>query len=244
MTPPRTLVLTQLYPPEPAQLLADLATALRARRHDVHVLTGFPNYPAGRAYPGYTRRLWMRDELDGIPITRVPCTFNHRLSLVPRLTKYGSFVASAATLGPWLVRRPDVIYVYGSPMTVGLAADVLRRWWRVPMVLHIQDLWPETLEALGAVRSPRAVAAMARMSSYLYRRSDAIVVVSPGFQRSLLARGVPAEKIHLILELGGHRTLPARAEERGARRRTRHRRHLQRDVRRGDGARAGSRHRD
>lgn len=196
--PFRTLIVSQWYPPEPLRHLAELAAALKARGHDVDVLTGFPHYPGDHGYPGYRRRLWMREQLGGASIVRVPETFNHQTRLIRRLAKYGSFAASAALLGPWLLPRPDAIYVYATPLTAAVPADLLRRWWNVPMVLHVQDLWPESLEATGAVVSPKALSLVSLGARYLYERAAAVIVISPGFRKRLLASRVPAQKLHLI----------------------------------------------
>lgn len=196
--PFHTLIVSQWYPPEPLRHLGELAGALIARGHDVDVLTGFPHYPGDHGYPGYRRRPWMRERLGGASVVRVPETFNHRTSLIRRLAKYGSFAASAGVLGPWLLSRPDVIYVYATPMTAAVPADLLRRWWNVPMVLHVQDLWPESLQATGAVVSPKALSLVSRGVRYLYDRAAAVIVISRGFRARLLESGVPERKLHLI----------------------------------------------
>jgi colanic acid biosynthesis glycosyl transferase WcaI len=196
--PFRTLIVSQWYPPEPLRHLGELAGALKARGHEIDVLTGFPHYPGDAGYPGYRRRLWMRERLDGASVVRVPETFNHQPSLVRRVAKYGSFAASAAVLGPWLLSRPDVIYVYATPLTAAVPAELLRRWWDVPMVLHVQDLWPESLEATGAVLSPKALSLVSRGARYLYDRAAAVIVISRGFRTRLLESGVPERKLHLI----------------------------------------------
>jgi hypothetical protein len=67
-------------------------------------------------------------------------------------------VVWASLLGPWRLRgrRFDAIFVYEiSPITVALPAVLLRRLRRVPLFMWVLDLWPETLSAVGVVRSSR-----------------------------------------------------------------------------------------
>ena len=54
----RVVILTQYYPPEPIPRPHELARGLADRGHEVIVITGFPNYPTGRLYPGNHLRLW------------------------------------------------------------------------------------------------------------------------------------------------------------------------------------------
>lgn len=48
----RVAILTQYYPPEPIAKPHELARGLTERGHEVVVVTAFPNYPAGKLYPG------------------------------------------------------------------------------------------------------------------------------------------------------------------------------------------------
>lgn len=194
----RVLILTQWYPPEPALLLQELAQSLQARGHEVTVLTGFPNYPSGQLYPGYKLRLRQREILDGVPVVRVPLYTDHSRSGLRRAFNYVSFALSSAIFGPWGLQRPDVMFVYHPPLTIGLPAYVLSRLWCVPFVYQIQDMWPETLSATGMLDNPRLLGWIARFAGWVYRKAHTILVISPGFRRNLLEKGVPAEKIHVI----------------------------------------------
>ncbi len=194
----RILILTQWYPPEPALLMQELAQTLLALGHDVTVLTGYPNYPTGTLYPGYHVRLHQREMLAGVPVVRVPLYPEHSRSSVRRVLNYVSFALSSTLLGPWLVKRPDAIFAYHPPLTVGLPAYVLSRLWRVPFVYQIQDMWPESLSASGMLNNPRILAWVGSFADLVYRWAAAICVISPGFRQNLLSKGVPAEKIHVI----------------------------------------------
>jgi colanic acid biosynthesis glycosyl transferase WcaI len=194
----RVLILTQWYPPEPALLMQELAQTLLARGHDVTVLTGYPNYPSGKLYPGYRVRLHQREMVAGVPIVRVPLYPEHSSSAMRRILNYMSFAVSSALLGPWLIKRPDAIFVYHPPLTVGIPAFLLSRLWRVPFVYQIQDLWPESLRASGMLDNKRMLGWVSRFADLVYRWAAAICVISPGFRQNLLSKGVPAKKIHVI----------------------------------------------
>jgi len=194
----RILILTQWYLPEPAHLISELAESLQAAGHEVTVLTGFPNYPAGRLYPGYRLRWYQRENINGVPVIRVPLYPEHGKSAVRRVLNYLSFALSAALLGPWLAPRVDVIHVYHPPGTVGWPAWVLSRLKRVPFIYNIQDMWPETLAATKMLNSRLALWIVGWYAKWVYRRAAAIHVISPGFRDNLLGKGVPDGKIRVI----------------------------------------------
>lgn len=217
----RILLLTQWFDPEPAFKGLAFARELAAHGHDVEVVTGFPNYPGGRVYPGYRVRLLQRETFGAVRVLRVPLYPSHDRSRVGRGLNYLSFAASASAIGGMLATAPDVIYAYHPPATIGLPAAVIGWLRRAPIVLDVQDLWPDTLTATGMVTSPRALALVGRLCTWSYGRAARVVVLSPGFRSALEERGVPAAKLRVIYNWCDESALaaappdPARARELG-----------------------------
>jgi lipopolysaccharide/colanic/teichoic acid biosynthesis glycosyltransferase/glycosyltransferase involved in cell wall biosynthesis len=203
----RILLLTQWFDPEPAFKGLLFARELAARGHEVEVLTGFPNYPGGRVYPGYRIRPWMREQIDGISILRVALYPSHDNSAIGRILNYASFAISAALTGTALIKTPDIVYVYHPPATVGLAAMVIRLFRKAPFVYDIQDLWPDTVALSGMMSRPAAVTLLDKWCNLVYRCARYIVVLSPGFKQQLVRRGVPPEKIDVIYNWSPETTL-------------------------------------
>jgi len=162
------------------------------------VVTGFPNYPGGKIYPGYSLKWLKRELIDGVQVTRVPLYPSHDQGAVGRVLNYVSFAASSLFYGLFAAKRPDVIYAYHPPLTVGITAVLIRLFRRVPVVYDIQDMWPDTLRATGMFSNEKALNVVSRVCDWIYRRADQLVVLSPGFKRLLIERGVPADKIEVI----------------------------------------------
>jgi len=151
----RILYLTQWFEPE-SHVIKGLkfARALQAAGHEVTVVTGFPNYPTGRLYPGYRLKPIQREWIEGVEVVRLPLYPSHDASAFRRSLNYLSFFLSVLTY--LLVRRDrfDLAYVYHPPITVGLAAALSGLVRRLPFVLDIQDLWPDSLAATGMTGGP------------------------------------------------------------------------------------------
>lgn len=193
----KILLLTQWFDPEACFKGLAFARELRRQGHDVSVLTGFPNYPGGKVYPGYRIALWQREVMDNIPILRVPLYPSHNRSSLGRIANYVSFALTAA-IGIFTLPRPDIVYVYSPPPTAALGAVLLRAVKRVPFILDVQDMWPDTLGATGMVRQGPMIAVIDWWLRHAYRTAAAITVLSPGFKRLLTARDVAPEKITII----------------------------------------------
>lgn len=178
----RVLIVTQYFWPENFRI-NDLALGLRDRGHRVEVLTGLPNYPSGRLFEGYGPFRPRREDFQGVVVHRVPLIPRGGGGGVRLALNYLSFAGLGALLAPWRVRgRFDVILVFEpSPITVGIPALVLKRTRRAPVMFWVQDLWPESLSATGAVRSPAILKAVERLVRAIYRGCDRILVQSEAF---------------------------------------------------------------
>ena len=194
----RILLLSQWFDPEPAIKGMPFARALMRAGHEVRVLTGFPNYPGGKVYPGYRIRPWRHEVIDGVPVTRVWLYPSHDRSAVGRAANYLSFAFSATVAGLLMRFKPDVLYVYHPPLTVGAAATVIGGIRRIPFVYDVQDLWPDTLEATGMINNGAILRAIGGVANWVYRRAAIVSAQSPGFVKRLAERGVPPEKIRLV----------------------------------------------
>jgi glycosyltransferase involved in cell wall biosynthesis len=195
----RILYLTQWFEPETHVIKGlKFARALQAAGHEVTVVTGFPNYPSGRLYPGYRVRLIQRERIEGVNVVRLPLYPSHDMSSFRRSLNYFSFFFSA--LAYLLLRREtfDRAYVYHPPITVGLAAAVAGMIRRLPFILDIQDLWPDTLSATGMEGGRRLARPVGWLCAFVYWRADTIVAQSEGIRAALAARGVPAGKLVTI----------------------------------------------
>lgn len=196
--PCRVLLVTQWFDPEPTIKGLSFARELVRRGFTVEVLTGFPNYPSGRLYPGYRIRLLRRETVDGVRVSRVALYPSHDQSAIRRLLNYCSFGLAALLYGWLAAGRADVVYAYHPPLTVGIAAVLMGAVRRRPVLYDIQDMWPDTLEATGMIRNRRLLGIVDVACRWVYRHVDHIVVLSPGFKRLLEARGVPPAKLDVI----------------------------------------------
>ncbi|MDQ6968716.1 MAG: glycosyltransferase family 4 protein, partial [Mariprofundaceae bacterium] len=193
----RILIVTQYFWPENFRI-TDLAIALKDKGHEVTILTGMPNYPAGKIYDGYAWWNKKRETMQGIPIVRVPLFARRESRSWQLVLNYLSFALSACLLAPWMLRKQefDCIFTFEvSPVTVGIPAVLLRRLKKAPMLFWVQDLWPETLAATGAVQSSRVLSGVAAMVRAIYRRCDKILVQSKSFVNPIIKVGGDREKI-------------------------------------------------
>ncbi len=196
----KILFLTDNFPPEtnaPAIRTYEHARTWVELGHEVVVVTGAPNFPAGRVFAGYENRLYDASFMDGIEVVRVWTYIAANRGFLRRSLDYVSFMASAF-LASFSVRRPDVVVATSPQFFTAVAGWATAAVKRRPFVFELRDLWPESVVAVDAMRRGRAIGLLEKLARFLYRRADLMVPVTPAFARHLRGLGVADERIRVI----------------------------------------------
>ena len=190
------ILITQYFWPENFRI-NDLTTGLKERGHAIEVLTGLPNYPSGRLFNGYGFLNRRKDIYNGIHIHRVPLVPRGSGSSIRLALNFISFASLASLMAPIFCRNQyDVILVYEpSPITVGIPAIVLKLFKSAPIIFWMQDLWPESLSATGAVRSRTVLKLVELLVRLIYKSCDRILVQSRAFIPAIKRLGGESEGI-------------------------------------------------
>ena len=190
----KILYVTQWFEPEPAFKGKRFAKALTREGDDVDVVTAFPNYPGGKIYDGYRIKPVHRETFDGIKVTRLPIYPSHDNNTLGRAFNYISFFCSVLIYGLFRGYRYDAVYVYHPPITPAAAAAIFSWIYRIPLIVEIQDLWPDSVVAsrMGGGKFHRV---LTLICNFVYRRAAHIICQSNGMIDRLRQRGVAGEKI-------------------------------------------------
>lgn len=191
------LLLAQHYAPEDvsgAALGTELTADLIKNGHQVTFITCAPNYPQGQVFPGYRNRLYQVEMLHGVRVIRVWSYISPNKSVWSRTMNYGTF-SLAALPGGLFADKPDLVFSWSPPLPLGISAWILSRIWHIPWALRVEDLYPDAAIAAGILRQGSIVRSLKRLETFLYARADHISLISEGFRRNLLAKGVSDRKL-------------------------------------------------
>ena len=159
------LFLTDNFPPEvnaPASRTYEHCREWVKAGHRVTVVTCAPNFPTGKVFPGYRNRLWSRETIDGIEVVRVWSYITANEGFLKRVLDYQSFMVSA-TIASLFVRKVDVVIGTSPQFFTACAAYAVGLVKRRPWIFELRDLWPESIKAVGAIKSGRAIAWLERL---------------------------------------------------------------------------------
>ncbi|MDH2201457.1 glycosyltransferase family 4 protein [Ectopseudomonas oleovorans] len=193
----RILFISQLFDPEYSIKGLGLMMHWIEQGHEVEVITTFPNYPTGRVFPGYKRKLKQVEVINGVKVIRLWSHISHSKSKLSRAATYLSYTI-AALFYAFFSKKPDVVYAYHPQATTGLIGILLKKLKGVPFITDVQDLWPDALVATGLNKAGLVVRLIDRWCRIVYMQASAIVVLSQGFRQALVARGVSESKIRVV----------------------------------------------
>ncbi|MGI9227416.1 MAG: glycosyltransferase family 4 protein [Gammaproteobacteria bacterium] len=192
----KILLITQYFWPENFRI-NDLALDLQSKGYTVTVYTGFPNYPGGSVYSGYGIFGPYMEDYNGIKIKRIPLIPRGNSNRIQLVFNYLSFAMFSCIFILFRLRQNfDVIFVYEpSPITVCFPAILIKKIKKIPVILWVQDLWPESLSATGAVKSEFLLTIVNRLVNYIYHSCDLILVQSKAFIESIKSFGIDGDRI-------------------------------------------------
>ncbi len=194
------LIYSYNYHPEPigiAPLMTELAEGLVKKGHQVRVITGMPNYPQREIYEEYRGKWYVTEEKNGVVIQRCYLRIKSKPNLIDRLLLELSFVFTSLpqALNGW---QPDVILLTVPPLLVSLPATFLGWFYNCPVVMSVQDILPEAAIQTGLLKNQFMVRGLEALEKFAYQKAHTISVIADGFEKNLVAKKVPINKIICI----------------------------------------------
>jgi hypothetical protein len=194
------LFITDNFPPEvnvPASRTFEHCREWVRAGHQVTVMTCVPNFPNGRVYEGYKNKLVQTENMGGIDVIRVWSYITANEGFVKRILDYVSFMVSAVGVSP-RVKAPDLVISTSPQFFSACAAYLISRMKQVPFVFELRDIWPESIKAVGAMKSSLIIRMLEKIEIFLYHHAVKIVSVTHSFKNTLIRRGVPGDKITVV----------------------------------------------
>ncbi|MCK5146221.1 glycosyltransferase family 4 protein [bacterium] len=196
----KILYYSQYFPPEmgaPAARIYEMSKRWVVAGHDVAVMTAFPHHPIGRLYDGYKVKSFDSEIEEGIRVYRNWIYIAANKGKLKRIISYFSYAVSSV-FNVFRVSKPDVIIATSPQFLCAISGYCASKIKRVPFILEIRDVWPDSIVAVGAMEEGFIVGILRKIELFLYRKSSHIVVVTHAFKRYMVDHGIPEGKITVI----------------------------------------------
>jgi glycosyltransferase involved in cell wall biosynthesis len=196
----KVLLITQYFPPEieiGGMKIFEISKKLLAMGVFPVVLTGYPNFPTGRIFPGFSNKGPMKEKIEKIQVIRVPIYPSHSLSVAARMANQMSFFLSAL-IHIRKIPKADILLATSPPLFVGFLGFLLARHQNIPFVFEIRDLWPESAIQVGLVKRSWITGIFDGLQSFTCRKCDRAVALTQGIKAKLDESGHPGSKVSVI----------------------------------------------
>ena len=190
------LVVCQHFYPETFRI-NDICTELVKRGHKVSVLTGVPNYPAGKVFDGYEDCYKEPRDYNGVTV--------YNTDIIPRgnskkqlILNYFSFWFKGSQKAKKLAKAEkfDCVFVYQlSPVFMAFPGIKVSRKQKIPMYTYVLDLWPESLAEMTGIKSGPIFSYIKHLTKKVYKASEKILITSESFKDSIVGAGIDSDKV-------------------------------------------------
>lgn len=193
----KIIILTQYFTPEPVPFCHEFAKMLVADGYFVEVITSFPIYPMGKIYPGYKLCAKSSQIIDGVKITRLWQFPDHSLNVFKRALNYFSFAGSLFFYALSRKFNYDYIFAYQSALPASIVTILISKIKKLPLVSFVADIWPESLVSSGMINNKLILGGIDYFSRLVYKSSNLVVGVTPGYIKKFKMIGINDDKLHL-----------------------------------------------
>jgi len=181
----KILIVSEYFYPEDFKI-TDVALYWSEKGYSVDILTLAPSYPEGKIYSGYKNRFYFEEKYQGITIHRLRTIQGYKKSILMKIIKYFWFMIYGSL---WAIKngnKYDFIFGYNAgPLTAMVPAALIKKIYKKPTTLWIQDIWPDTVYAYGFKKKNITHYFLKSFSRFVYGNTTRFAVDSNGVESVL-----------------------------------------------------------
>lgn len=195
----KILFITDNFPPEinaPATRTYEHCKEWMDKGAKVTVITCAPNFPRGEIYKGYKNKFYQKEIIDQIEVIRVWSYVSSNKGFAKRVLDYFSFACTSFVVG--LFQKFDIVIATSPQFFTTWSASALSFFKQKPWIFELRDLWPESIESIGAIKHKKIINILEKIELFLYRDANRVIPVTDAFKKNLILRGINSTKIKVI----------------------------------------------
>lgn len=194
----KILIVTECFYPEEFKI-NDVALEWKKKGYDVDVLTMVPTYPESKTFSGFKNKWYQKNVWNGITIYRVKAVTGYKSSLFKKLLKYFSFMITGSIAALFIGKKYDHVFGFNmSALTGMIPAVMIRKFYKKPVTLWTQDLWPDSVYAYGFKKTKFLSFCLDKFVKFVYHNIDSIAISGKGFESKLKQYSNDNLKFHYL----------------------------------------------
>lgn len=182
-------------------LMFDTLQGLARMGHDVTVVSGETGYMRAQvsapAHRPWWKRLLYTEQVGGVRVLRTISYTGHQKSFWGRVVSY-LYLCAMSPVAVLLAPRPDVALLSPPPLYPIFTSFLACMLRRLPVLLEVRDLWPESMIQMGVMRNRFIIRGSAWMERCMYNHASGILALTQGIASDIVRRGWRADKVHQL----------------------------------------------
>ena len=182
----KILIVTEYFYPEEFKI-NEVAQEWKKKGYQVDILTHNPTYPHGQIFEYYKNKWFSKESYEGMTVYRVKSVTGYKTNLFKKLLKYFTFMILGSLVSLKIGKKYDYVFGFsGGALTGMLPAVILKQFYKKPVTLWVQDIWPDTVYAFGFKKTKILEFFLNGFVKYIYRYSSNFAISSKGFKKKIL----------------------------------------------------------
>tara|TARA_B110000008_G_C16945590_1_gene554291 strand:+ start:412 stop:1629 length:1218 start_codon:yes stop_codon:yes gene_type:complete len=183
---PKILIVSECFYPEEFKI-NDVAFQWVKDGYDVDILTLIPSYPKGKIYPKYKNRIFLKENINGVNVYRFWAVLGYKNSKIKKILKYINFMVIGSVFAVLIGKKYQHIFGFNlGALSDMLPAVLIRKIYKKPLTLWVQDIWPDSVYAYGFKKTKSFSFLLNNFVKFIFYNVDNIAISSKGFESSLV----------------------------------------------------------
>ena len=185
MTSRKILIVTECFYPEEFKI-NEIALFWKSIGYEVGVITLMPTYPIGKVYKGYKNKIFSKEIYQGVTVYRVHAVTGYTESKMKKYLKYLNFMIIGGILSVFIGKKYDYVFGYNlGALTDMMPAVLIRKLFKKPLMIWVQDIWPDSLYAYGFRKTKLRSYFLNIFVKFIYSNVTHIAISGKGFASKL-----------------------------------------------------------
>lgn len=181
----KILIVTEYFYPEEFKI-NEVAQEFKNKGFHVDILTNNPTYPLGEVFKPYKNKFFSKEIYKGMTIYRLKTITGYKTNLYKKIFKYLNFMILGSLVSLIIGKKYDYVFGFaGAALTGMLPAIILKQFYKKPVTLWVQDIWPDSVYAFGFKKTKTLEFLLNNFVKYIYKYSSNFAITSTGFEKKI-----------------------------------------------------------
>ncbi len=182
----KILIVTEYFYPEEFKI-NEIVLEWKKKGCDIDILTQNPTYPHGKVFENFKNKWYTKEKYNDMTVYRVKAITGYKTNVFKKVLKYFTFMILGSLISLKIGKKYDYIFGFDVGALTGMVpAVILNQFYKKPVTLWVQDVWPDSVYAYGFKKTRFLGFFLNGFVKFVYRNTTNFAISCKGFQDKIL----------------------------------------------------------